>query len=69
MEAIANWSVVSYPWDADSENDGNTDFVELQNGSDTIAMERQANPSPRLHGHCELAAPGSCWMERPRRVT
>jgi len=34
MEAIANWSVVSYPWDADSEDDLVSDFSEFQNGSD-----------------------------------
>jgi len=68
MEAIANWSVISYPWDPDSENDGNTDFVEFQNGSDPFLPDTDGDG---YSDHDEATQPGANvtgWHNRPPRI-
>jgi len=68
MEAIANWSVVSYPWDPDSEDDGNTDFVEFQNGSDPFLADTDGDGYSDWDEANQPGANVTGWHNRPPRI-
>ena len=68
MEAIANWSVVSYPWDPDSEADGNTDFVEFQNGSDPFLADTDGDGYSDYDEATQPGANVTGWHNRPPRI-
>ncbi len=68
MEAIDNWNVTSFPWDDDSEDDGNSDFIEFQNGSDPHLADTDGDGYSDWDEANQPGANVTGWYNRPPRI-